>query len=220
MSGCQVTSVGVSSEERLASHRALWGSQLFPLAPQRPSFMERLRLRLLGFRDRKKYQQLLDGTATHAIIHIRSLAQAGQHSVNKDYLEEASRLSSAVAVTEERILTTKGQIEDSKSLLKSLDGRRREKEAEQLSTLQKTLSDLKNQLASNEKRMETLAVQAQQAMDSWNTYYQLLASVYVRQRLRLKRGVTPAAAELPAYEAIRLTGIEKSKKEAGVRRAS
>lgn len=193
---------------------------MFPLAPSSPSFLVKLRLAALGFRDRKKYSQSLDSTSTHAIIHIQSIAQAGQHEVNREYLEQATAQLSANAVTQERIDALKNQVEETKLLLKSLDGRRRDLELRNLQLLQKSLGELKNQLAANQKRFEAIHVQAQQALDSWSTYFNLLASNYVRQRLRIKKNSAPAPADIPSFNPIRLSELVEHQKNSGGKRAS
>jgi len=191
---------------------------VFSLAPSSPTFFVKLRLAALGFRDRKKYSQSLDSTSTHAIIHIQSIAQAGQHEVNREYLEQATAQLSAIAVTQERIDSLNSQIEETKLALKSLDGRRRDLELRNLQLLQKTLSELRNQLAANQKRFEAIHVQAQQALDSWSTYFNLLASNYVRQRLRIKKNSAPAPADIPSFNPISLSELVENQKTQGGKR--
>ena len=193
---------------------------MFPLAPSKPSVLVKLQLASLGFRDKKKYIQSLDSTSTHAIIYIQSLAQAGQHAVNREYLEQASAQLSANAVTQERIDALENQILESKSALKSLDGRRRDLEMRNLKLLQKSLGELRNQLASNQKRFETIHVQGQQALDSWSTYFNLLASHYVRQRMRFKKTSAPAPADIPSFNPIRLSELVENQKTSGGKRAA
>lgn len=170
------------------------------LAPTKVPFFLNLKLNRLGRADAKRYSQNLDSTATHAIVQIQSIAQAGQHSVNQAYLNEVSKQLIAISVLNESIETKKNQLADSKATAKLLSGRALDREKSAQTPIEKSLTDLRNQLASNEKRLETLELEAQQALDSWATYFNLLASIYVRKRLKIKGEVEPSGAQLPAFD--------------------
>lgn len=180
---------------------------MFTLAPGKPPLVERLRLRILGQRDRRHYLQSLDSTATHAIIRIRGLAQAGQHLVNRQYTELAARQSSASAITSAKIESVQEAISVSLDKLSALDGRRRDAEERVLANLRQTLEELLSQKAANQIEFDSLGIQAQQALDSWVTYYNVMASIYVRHRMKLRTKSAPIQAEVPVFEPIRLTEL-------------
>jgi len=185
----------------------------FELAPNRISPRLRLSLWRAGLQDRKGYSESLDGTPTHAVIHIQGLAQAGQHRVNESFLAEAARLLAANAVTQERISTKEQEINDSLANLKALSGRRKDAEASVLTAHRSQLSELRNQIASNIKVFDSLASQAQQALDSWVTYYEILSSQYVRHRMRKLKGNPPAPAKIPSFASIQLTELDSALKK-------
>ena len=136
--------------------------------------------------------------------------QAGQHRVNESFLAEAARLMAATAVTQERIATKEQEINESTSKAKNLTGRRRDAEAALQVALRSQLSELRNQLASSTKNIESLASQAQQALDSWVTYYDVLASQYVRHRMKIRKGAAPAPAQVPTFNSLHLTELDSS----------
>lgn len=192
---------------------------MFSLAPNRPPLTERILIRVLGRMDRRHYQQSLDSTSTHATIRIRSLAQAGQHEVNRQYLELASKHAAANAVTAKKLESIQQAIADSTSKIVSLDGRKRDAEQKNLTNMRQVQDELKNQLAANTKTFESLGIQAQQALDSWITYYNVLASIYVRHRMRKVSKVMPTQADIPVFEPIQLAEINNNPNEVGDRDA-
>ena len=180
----------------------------FILAPAKVGIRSQFWLWRTGRRDRAGYSGSLDGTPTHALLNIQALAQAGQHRVNESFLAEAARLMAANAVTHERIAAKEREINESIAKTKALTGRRKDAEETSQLSYRNQLSELRNQLAANVKIFDSLASQAQQALDSWVTFYEVLASQYVRHRMRVRKGVAPAPATIPTFVSIQLTELD------------
>jgi len=184
---------------------------MFIFPPSRPSVLLRAKLWLIGRGDSKRYRGTLDSTPTHATLYVQSLVQAGQHRVNAQYLEEARKLAQSIAVTRTSIEFHQNALLDLKSLSSGLKGRLRDKNLAGQSVESKKLDDLRNQLASNEKQLELLAFEGQSALNSWTSHFYLLASIYMRRRMKAKGNSATMDADLPVYDAIPLAEIDEKK---------
>ena len=181
---------------------------MFSLAPSAISLLTRLRLRRLGKRDARAYAQSLDATLTHSLIFIQSVTHAGQHQVNKEFLDLITQQVSALAAQKERHASLNERIIESKVNQKSMKGRPLDRERAVEAELQGKKRDVLSQAATNSQRIELSHVQAQQALDSWVTYYEHLASVYIRYRIKLRGTAAPADSEVPQFESVPLSDVE------------
>jgi len=181
---------------------------MFNLAPARVPRLLRFRLTLMGQRDSKRYSQSLDSTLTHALLEIQAMAHTGQNRVNKAFLDTASSLIASISVLKSNLERVNGELLESKAKAKTLAGRVLDRELANQSVIQRKAVELGSQLTSNLNTVELLQVQAQQALNSWDTYYELLASTYVRRRLRLKGKAQPAEAEIPKFAPIALAQLD------------
>jgi hypothetical protein len=162
----------------------------------------------MGSRDSKRYSQSLDSTLTHALLEIQAIAHTGQNRVNKDFLDTASSLISSISVMKSNLERVSGELVESKARSKTLAGRILDRELTNQSLIHRKQIELGSQLTSNLNTVEMLQVQAQQALDSWETYYELLASTYVRRRLRVKGKAQAAEAEIPKFAPIPLAQLD------------
>nr|WP_271579514.1 hypothetical protein [Aquiluna sp.] len=167
-----------------------------------------MRLVYMGRSDSRRYSQSLDSTLTHALLEIQAIAHTGQNRVNKDFLDSASSLISSISVMKSNLERLNSDLLESKSRAKVLSGRVLDRELARQSTIERKLVELTSQLTSNLNTVELLQVQAQQALDSWDTYYELLASTYVRRRLRLKGKANPSEAEIPKFAPIAIAQLD------------
>jgi hypothetical protein len=162
----------------------------------------------MGKRDSRTYAQSLDATLTHSLIYIQSIAHAGQHRVNKEFLDLISQQVSALAAQKETHESLSDRITDSKMQQKTLKGRPLDRERAVESELQGRKRDVLSQAATNSQRIELSHVQAQQALDSWVTYYEHLASIYIRYRIRIKGTAAPTDAGVPQFDSLPLSDVE------------
>jgi len=180
---------------------------MFDFAPSSARFWLRRKLVWLGRGDAKRYAGTLDSTPTHAVLLIQSLVQSGQHGVNSKYLEEARQLSQSIAVLKTSSEYHENLLVQHKSQALALKGRLLDKNLALQSGEIKKLDDLRNQLASNEKQLEIFALEAQSALDSWASYYQLLASIYLRRRMRIRGNSATLDADVPVFQGISLAEV-------------
>jgi len=183
-------------------------SGMFALAPSVVKIRTRLSLRRHGKRDAKAYSQSLDTTLTHSLIYVQSIAQAGQHKVNEEFLREMALQVSALAALKEAHTSLVERIVEKRASQKALKGRALDREEAIESELQRKKRDVQSQAATNLQRIELAHLQAQQALDSWVTYYQTLASIYIRYRLRIKGFAAPSDAEVPQFQSLPLADVE------------
>jgi hypothetical protein len=162
----------------------------------------------LGRRDSRKYVESLDGTLTHALIYVQGIAQSGQHSINKLYLEEVAKQASAISVLVESLSSLNQDFRPSPQSAKEKGGRAISRDSIIEAETRDRASDLRNQIVANQKRLSVLRLQAQQALESWVTYYHLLASIYVRNRMRLNGQIKPAEADVPTFKSISLSEVK------------
>jgi hypothetical protein len=178
-----------------------------PIAPNKASFRQMLQLRRQGSQDAKKYPDAQDYTRTHALIQSQSRCNAGQHEVNQWFLKKVDpliagnlRLSADVELLEQRLReTSAGQTQSARerSRLASV----REQTAAQISNLQA-------QREINIAQIANLQLSAEEALKSWNSYYQFLAAIYARSKTRKSQGDAPSAqASVPQFEDISLVEL-------------
>lgn len=190
---------------------------MFTFAPSSARFWLRRKLLWLGRGDAKIYLGTLDSTPTHAILLIQSLVHSGQHGVNSKYLERASQLSQSIAVMKSSIEYHEKLLSQHKSLALGLRGRLLDKNLVLQSGEVRKLDDLRNQLASNEKQFEILSLEAQSALDSWISYYQLLASIYLRRRMRIRGNTAPLDADIPVFQGVPLAEVPSNDSKRGAK---
>lgn len=128
--------------------------------------------------------------------------------MNKEFLDLISQQVSALAAQKERSASLSERIIESKAQQKSITGRPLDRERAIESDLQGKKRDVLSQAATNFQRIELSQVQAQQALDSWVTYYEHLASIYIRHRIRIKGIAAPADAKVPQFESLPLSDVE------------
>lgn len=175
-----------------------------PLAPRSVKLIQSIRISWQGRKDAKKYSGLKDFTRTHALITAQAAAQAGQHRVNQWLIQSLDPLlvgNERIAVQEEDFLT---QITGLKSQ-KPESGREARELERKIGELSKLRSNLRSQRKANFASMESLSNSGQEAMKSWETYYDQLASMYSRARaVKSKLDISKVASEVPVYISIPL----------------
>jgi hypothetical protein len=182
-----------------------------PLAPHTVRWTTYLKISLRGRRDAKKYSGLKDFTRTHALITAQSLAQAGQHRVNQWLIESLDPLiagNERISVQEEELNEQISALRAQKSA-SGRDSRFSQRKAAELAELR---SNLRSQRKSNTATMESLTLSAQEALGSWETYYEQIASLYSRARaVKGKAEISKVASEVPVFTSIELavTNFEK-----------
>ncbi len=175
-----------------------------PLAPHNVGWITHLKISFRGRRDAKKYSGLKDFTRTHALITAQSIAQAGQHRVNQWLIESLDPLiagNERISVQEEELNEQISSLRGQKSA-SGRDSRFSQRKAAELAELR---SNLRSQKKSNTATMESLTMSAQEALGSWETYYDQIASLYSRARaVKGKAEISKVASEVPVFTSIQL----------------
>jgi hypothetical protein len=175
-----------------------------PIAPLNVGVFLRISISRQGRKDSKKYVGLKDFTRTHALIVAQSRAQAGQHRVNQWLIHSLEPLTSG----NERILVQEEELYDQIQAIKTQkptngrEERARQKKAAEISEVR---ANLKSQRKSNAAAMDSLNLAAQEALNSWETYYDQMASLYSRARaIKSKTEISKVASEVPKFISIPL----------------
>jgi predicted S18 family serine protease len=175
-----------------------------PLAPQRVNWFLALSISQQGRRDSKKYAGLKDFTRTHALIVAQSKAQAGQHRVNQWLILALDPLTSG----NERILVQEEELQEQILSLKTQrasNGRETRALQKKAAELAERRGNLRSQRKANQASMDSLNLSAQEALDSWETLYNQMASLYSRARaIKSKSEISKVASEVPVFSSIPL----------------
>lgn len=184
-----------------------------PIAPLNVGLFLRVTVSLQGRKDSKKYVGLKDFTRTHALIVAQSKAQAGQHRVNQWLIHSLEPLTSG----NERMLVQEEELQEKIQALKSQkpnNGREERALQKKAAEISEIRANLKSQRMSNAAAMDSLNLAAQEALNSWETYYDQMASLYSRARaIKSRTEVSKVASEVPKFISIPLatTHIEESR---------
>jgi len=175
-----------------------------PLAPQRVNWLLAISIARQGRRDAKKYVGLKDFTRTHALIVAQSKAQAGQHRVNQWLIQALEPLTSG----NERILVQEEELQEQILHLKTQkasNGRETRALQKKAAELAERRGNLRSQRKANQASMDSLSLSAQEALDSWETLYNQMASLYSRARaIKSKSEISKVASEVPVFTSIPL----------------
>lgn len=180
-----------------------------PLAPGRVKFRLRFRLKRQGRQDAKKYRSLQDFTRTHALISSESTSHAGQRAVNKWFIDNISPINTGNA----RILihrqSAEQQILNLVAGLGTLSGRQLRRAETQIHNLEMELVNLKAQYRANISSGDAIESEAEQASDSWKSYFNNLAAIYTRARARKAKGSpSSSSAEVPQFVSMPIPDIK------------
>ena len=178
-----------------------------PTAPSRVSAGLALYLNRLGKADAKKYENLRDFTRTHAIIWIDKRAKGGQSEVNLWLSRESEPISSGNA----RIRVQMRQLQNELAELsnrRDTSGRERKRTADRVARLNQEIMNFEAQHETNKERGFTLRRMAEEALMTWQTHRETMASVYTRARaIASGLDVSSVRAEIPEFEPVELVII-------------
>jgi chromosome segregation ATPase len=138
------------------------------------------------------------------LIVAQSKAQAGQHRVNQWLIQSLEPLTSG----NERILVQEEEIQEQILALKTQrasNGRETRALQKKAAELAEHRGNLRSQRKANQASMESLSLSAQEALDSWETLYNQMASLYSRARaIKSKTEISKVASEVPVFSSIPL----------------
>ncbi|MEI6109471.1 MAG: hypothetical protein WCQ11_05320 [Actinomycetes bacterium] len=181
-----------------------------PLAPIRVKFFSRLKLRRQGRQDSRISKGVQDFTRTHALIVAQSLANAGQRTVNQWYIEAMMPLLTGNSRIKVHRASVEQRISELQSKFSTLTGRQQKRTSVQMSSLEQELVNLKSQYRANITTADSFEAEADQALDSWKSFYNEMAAIYTRARSRKSRkGQATAASEVPLFESIPLAELKE-----------
>lgn len=176
-------------------------------APLSVSWWTEQSLRRQGRQDARKYKSLNDYTRTHALIVAQNKTNAGQRNVNQWVIQSIEPFVTGNA----RIIVQLDALEDKKeSLEKSTEnsGRKKRELKAQLEHLEKQISNYTSQFQTNLAVAKSVFLQGEQAIASWENYYEQLAGIYTRARAKkLKVDVASVEAEVPSMQSVELVEI-------------
>ena len=181
-----------------------------PLAPVRVRFWSRSRLRRQGRQDARKYKGVQDFTRTHALIVAQSLANAGQRTVNQWFIEAITPILTGNARIKVHRASVEQRIAELQSKFSTLTGRQQKRTAVQISSLEQELVNLKSQYRANITTADSVEAEADQALDSWKSYYNEMAAIYTRVRSRKsRRSPATAPSEGPQFHSLTLAEMKE-----------
>lgn len=176
-------------------------------APHKVSWLEDFRLRKQGRQDAKKYKGLNDYTRTHALIVAQNTTNAGQRTVNQWVIQsiEPFQTGNARIIVQLEALETKLN-----NLYKNAEtsGRKKRELSAQALHLEKQIANYRSQFETNISAAKSILLQGEQAIGSWENYYEQLAGIYTRARAaKLKVDVSSVESEVPTMESVPLVEI-------------
>jgi hypothetical protein len=181
-----------------------------PIAPIRVGLWIRIRLNLSGIRDAVNHRHIVDGTLTQTLLGIQSRVQAGQQEVNLWYLNETQPIIEGTARTRIQISAVEEALHSAISQPGNT-GRALKASKQRSEVLRDRYENYTVQLESNLNALEALRLQALEALMTWDSHFDALASIYVRALSRkLKKDVRSSEAVVPTYTSIELPEISVS----------
>ncbi|NBX24144.1 MAG: hypothetical protein EBR52_08615 [Microbacteriaceae bacterium] len=176
-----------------------------PKAPTSIPWRWRLKLARWGRRDARQYKSLKDFTRTHAIIEIDNMIRSKQIDVNF-WLEIETR---SLVLGNERIAVDLQQLEhELEEDLRRTDStdRERARTAGRIASAQQRLANFEAQLRSNRQQGASDRRMAEQAMQSFTAFREMMVSAYTRYRaLHAGGNIAAAQAEIPEFVPVPLT---------------
>lgn len=173
-------------------------------------FWSRLKLRVQGRQDSRKYKGVQDFTRTHALIVAQSLANAGQRKVNQWFIDAITPIITGNARIKVNRISVEQKITDLQAKFSTLTGRQKKRTALEISVLEQELVNLKSQYRANITHADSVEAEAEQALDSWKAHYNEMAAIYTRARSRKSRkGQAVAASEVPLFDSIALAEMKE-----------
>jgi len=170
----------------------------------------RFRLRRQGRQDARKYKGVQDFTRTHALIVAQSLANAGQRTVNQWFIESITPILTGNARIKVHRASVEEQLADLRAKLAALTGRQRSRTASQIAAFEQELVNLKSQYRANITTADSVEAEADQALDSWKSYYNEMAAIYTRARSRKsRRSPATASSEVPQFHSLTLAEMKE-----------
>lgn len=181
------------------------------LAPAKVGLSLWLRMWRFGRQDRKSQEATLDTTRTHSIKWLEGYVRAGQHGVNDSYLLLATKAAASAAQLEAQIDNLERSLKAEESAAGGLKGRDKVRFEVRCEGIQKRINESLAQLAVNAKTSQLEQARAMAALDSWSSFYEQAASVYLRSRLRKNRSLTTQAG-VPSLTPVDLADVSKELK--------
>lgn len=181
-----------------------------PVAPAKVSFLLGMKLRREGRRDAKKYVQLSDYTRTHAMIVAQNRALSGQREVNQWLIKKAGPLQVGNARLDAKQQLFLNELE---RLRKDpgLTNRAKKDAIWRIDLIEREILNTTSQTNANSAQLASLVLAAEQALGSWENYYEQMAGIYARARaIRLRQDADSARAEVPILEPIQLVDFEET----------
>lgn len=178
------------------------------LAPSSVSLYLSLRLRAQGRSDAKRYKGLQDFTRTHALIVAQNKACSGQREVNQWVIQAIEPLQSGNART---IVQLEALEEELRKLQKdgAVSGRKQRTLSARSQYLENQIINFESQYQANIAKAKSILLQGEQAIGSWDNYYEQMAGIYTRARAsKLKTDVASVQAEVPELESVELVEIQ------------
>lgn len=193
----------MSREPVNLQHRGL------PKAPTEIPWRWRRKLSRWARRDARQYKNVKDFTRTHAIIEIDNMIRSKQIDVNFWFETETRSL----VLGNERIAVDLQQLEhELEEDLRRTDDTQRERArtASRIASAQQRLATFEAQLRSNRQQGASDRRMAEQAMNSFVAYREMLVSAYTRDRaLFTGANIAAAQAEIPAFVPIDLNVLSQ-----------
>ena len=181
-----------------------------PFAPGRVKLRPRLKLRLQGRQDARKYRGVQDFTRTHALIVAQSLANSGQRRVNQWFIDSMTPIFTGNARINVHCDSVEERIKESQQKFSSLTARQKKRISAEIASLEQELVNLKSQYRANVTTADAIEAEAEQALDSWKASFEEMAAIYTRARSRKsRRGQATAASEVPQFQSVALAELKE-----------
>lgn len=161
-------------------------------------------LRRQGRQDAKRYKSLNDYTRTHALIVAQNTTNAGQRKVNQWVISSIEPIQTGNARIMVQLETLEAKLQQIRKSAET-SGRKKREIRVQAEHLEKHISNFTSQYQTNLAAAKSILLQGEQAIGSWENYYEQLAGIYTRARAaKLKVDVSSVEAEVPFMESIAL----------------
>lgn len=181
------------------------------LAPTRVGLFLWLRMWRFGRQDRRGQAATLDTTRTHSIQWLEGYVRASQHLVNDSYLVSATKAAASAAQLESQIENLRRELATEDSARIGLKGRSMARSQVRSEGVQRRVNENLAQLSVNAKTAELEHARATAALDSWSSFYEQAASIYLRSRMRKNRGQSSQAG-IPTLSPVELADVSKELK--------
>lgn len=175
-----------------------------PIASARVKFWTKFKLRRQGRQDAKRFPTLEDFTRSHALISAEATATAGQRKVIRWFIDNRTPIETGNARIRIHRESVRAQIAASQSKVQKQVGRELRRLESKIASLEQELVNLDAQHRSNLAMKDAIVLEAEQALESWNSYFNEMAAIYTRSRSRKSKGGSASAAEIPQFRGLEL----------------